>query len=164
VTAPSRRRKGSGSIFRRADGIWIGRTTLTGEGGSRQRKQVTSQRFCEALRKFSDIHPFRPEFLTPATPRAEAMRAARELGRHTAQEWFALVRSVDSRCYYCGIQCRPWPKFQRITKDHKVPVSRGGSDAIGNIVVACKRCNSEKSNMTDEEYLAMWCPRRQAAV
>jgi 5-methylcytosine-specific restriction endonuclease McrA len=123
-------------------------------------KQVTSQRFCEMLRKFSELHPYRPEFSTQPTPRIEAMRQARERGRHTAREWWALVVKVGRRCHYCGIECSPLKRpSQRITKDHRIPVSRGGSDAIENIVVACRGCNSEKSNMTEDEYLQMWNPR-----
>ena len=161
------RRKGAGSVFKRADGIWVCRKGLGVVDGKRLRPQVTSQLFCEAIKKFSAMHPYQPEFGMPAAPpipRVEAMRAARERGRHTAQEWFALVRSVDSTCYYCGLQCRRWPNHMRITKDHKLPVSRGGSDAIDNIVVACKRCNSEKSNMTDEEFLSMWRPQREPVL
>lgn len=162
-----RRRRGSGSIFKRADGIWVCRRDLGIVDGKRLRPQVTSQRFCEAVKKFSEMHPYRPEFSIPvgtAPNRVEAMRAARALGRHTAQEWFALVRSVNSECYYCERKCQRLPSYMRITKDHRIPVSRGGSDAIDNIVVACQRCNSEKSDMTDVEFLSMWRPRREAMI
>lgn len=162
-----RRRRGSGSIFKRGDGIWVCRLDMGMVDGKHVRPQVTSKRFCEAVRKFSELHPYRPEFSIPvgtAPNRVEAMKAARELGRHTAQEWFALVRSVDSHCYYCGKRCARWPSYMRITKDHKIPVSRGGSDAIDNIVVACKRCNCEKSDLTDEEFLSMWRPIREPLI
>lgn len=159
MTTQARRRKGSGALFLRGDGLWVGRVTLPSERGEVKRKQVTSRRFCEALRKLTAAHPYRPEFATPPPPRVEAMRAARLRGRHTAGEWYALVRSVKRRCFYCDRECAsrgPW----RLTKDHKVPVSRGGSDAIDNLAVACKQCNSEKATLTADEYLAMWRPRR----
>lgn len=156
-----RRAKGSGSLFLRGDGLWVGRVTVpTPRGEARQREQVTSRRFCDALRKLSDAHPFRPEFIVPATPRIDAMRAARERGRHTAQEWYGLVRSVKRRCFYCDRECAPWGPW-RMTKDHKTPVSRGGSDAIDNLAVACKQCNSQKSNLTAEEFLSMWRPKSE---
>lgn len=163
-----RRRRGSGSIFKRAsDDRWVCRKS-TGKGaeGKRGRAQVTSALFCEAVREFSAMHPYRPEFGMQRTvePRAEMMRQARERGRHTAQEWWALYRGVGGRCFYCDVQCASWPQHRRPTKDHRIPVSRGGSDSIGNIVVACKRCNSEKSTMTDVEFLAIFRPRLEASL
>lgn len=51
-------------------------------------------------------------------------------------------------CYYCKIEL----KEEDITLDHKLPVSRGGETIEENLVIACKACNSEKSDMTEEEY------------
>lgn len=148
----TRRTRGSGSLFQRADGLWVGRLEIY-ENRERKRQQVTGLRFCDALRKFSAMHPYRPEFSIPSSPRVEVMREARERGRHTAQEWWTLVRSVKRRCTYCGRQTvhrSPWS----LTKDHIVPVTRGGSDAIDNLCVACKQCNSNKGTMTGDEYRA----------
>lgn len=36
--------------------------------------------------------------------------------------------------------------------DHVQPVSRGGSDAIGNLVLACASCNKSKGARTAEEF------------
>lgn len=38
------------------------------------------------------------------------------------------------------------------TKDHVLPISRGGLGAHRNKVYACFRCNQEKSNMLLDEY------------
>jgi hypothetical protein len=40
-------------------------------------------------------------------------------------------------CVYCGTS-------DRLSLDHLVPVSLGGSDSPENIVYACRRCNSSK--------------------
>lgn len=58
------------------------------------------------------------------------------------------------RCFYC---CKPLsllaaPGALIASKDHKTPVSRGGSDLIDNIVPACIPCNSRKGDMTEEEF------------
>lgn len=51
----------------------------------------------------------------------------------------------QSRCAYCTAA-----GAEQI--DHLTPVSRGGSDAIGNLVLACARCNSVKAAQTVEEF------------
>ena len=45
-------------------------------------------------------------------------------------------------CLYCG------KNFQdgELTRDHVVPVSRGGEDIWDNVVAACKRCNHFKGS------------------
>lgn len=55
-------------------------------------------------------------------------------------------------CYYCHRQVRP----EELTMDHVVPLSRGGKSNKGNIVSACKECNSKKKSLLPvewEEYL-----------
>lgn len=49
-------------------------------------------------------------------------------------------------CHYCACQ---WG----CVVDHVQPASRGGSRAEDNLVVACNRCNSEKSDMTPGEWM-----------
>lgn len=56
---------------------------------------------------------------------------------HTAAEWAAKQTEDGGLCAYCRTA-------SGTTKDHVVPVSLGGSDAIGNIVPACGPCNSSK--------------------
>jgi 5-methylcytosine-specific restriction endonuclease McrA len=58
----------------------------------------------------------------------------------TAAEWEALKAEFDHRCLMCLCQ-EPGIK---LTADHIVPVSRGGSNDIGNIQPLCKPCNSKK--------------------
>jgi 5-methylcytosine-specific restriction endonuclease McrA len=59
-------------------------------------------------------------------------------GFHTEIEWFALLGLYGGRCAYCGDSAN--------TRDHVVPLNRGGSDWIDNIVPACRSCNSSKGN------------------
>lgn len=65
------------------------------------------------------------------------------------QEQFRSFYYADT-CYYCGKKF----KGQRKTIDHKIPVSRGGTNAVENLCVCCLACNSKKHDKTEAEYLA----------
>lgn len=49
-------------------------------------------------------------------------------------------------CAYCGHEYGP----QRLTRDHVVPVSKGGRDIWMNVVTACRACNQRKGGRTPE--------------
>ncbi len=60
-----------------------------------------------------------------------------------------LARGV---CHYCGQKFSP----AQLTMDHIVPLVRGGKTTRGNVVPACKECNSKKKYLLPmewEEYL-----------
>lgn len=69
---------------------------------------------------------------------ARRARLANAEGQHTDREWYRLVRRYRG-CAYCG-------STAPLTRDHVVPLSRGGSDFIGNIVPACLSCNCSKKD------------------
>jgi 5-methylcytosine-specific restriction endonuclease McrA len=50
-------------------------------------------------------------------------------------------------CVYCGSDNR-----KTLTLDHVIPQSKGGKDTFENLVTACRKCNSEKSDLTLEEF------------
>lgn len=49
-------------------------------------------------------------------------------------------------CQYCGRGVE-----SKLTVDHVMPASRGGSNDWTNVVAACKHCNNKKDNRTPEE-------------
>lgn len=71
---------------------------------------------------------------------------ARELRR---SEWWKR-RCAKGRCYYCG---RPTPA-RELTMDHIVPLVRGGRSTRGNVVPACKECNTRKKSLLPMEWEA----------
>lgn len=83
---------------------------------------------------------------------SEAHRANRDSGKetegfHTEKDWQELLIIFHGGCAYCG------RSDVAMTRDHVIPVSRGGTDVISNILPACKSCNSSKSNIDLEVFL-----------
>lgn len=50
----------------------------------------------------------------------------------------------EKKCYYCGQQF----EIENLSMDHIVPIVRWGRSTKNNVVVACKKCNSEKKHKT----------------
>ena len=74
-------------------------------------------------------------------------------GAYTIEEIRELWDKQNGICYYCGkLIYSSLDKERHI--DHKLPISRGGSNDISNIALTCARCNLSKHTKTAEEYLA----------
>ena len=58
-----------------------------------------------------------------------------------------LFQRDHNLCLYCGHQ---FPASQ-LTRDHVIPVSRGGLCIWENCVTACKNCNQKKDDRTPQE-------------
>lgn len=58
-------------------------------------------------------------------------------GSYTSYEWDQLIKQQDGRCLKCG-------KKEKLTVDHVIPVSKGGTSNIDNIQGLCQSCNSSK--------------------
>jgi len=59
----------------------------------------------------------------------------------------ALLFARDRQlCAYCGLRFL----LRDLSRDHVVPVSRGGRDVWTNSVTACRRCNTKKANRSPE--------------
>ena len=77
-------------------------------------------------------------------------------GKALAAKGFDQVPPLNNRelfrrdlhiCAYCGQEF----SFLRLTRDHIVPLSRGGRDTWMNGVAACRHCNGHKRNRLPEE-------------
>ncbi len=81
--------------------------------------------------------------------------SGQETGRPAAPEWRELRNAVFARdnytCRYCGAH------GVRLECDHVVPLSRGGTNGMDNLVTACLRCNRSKGSKNLGEWEGAGC-------
>ena len=82
--------------------------------------------------------PIDPAVLKRERARARALRAS---------PWWKR-RISDGVCYYC----RRAVGIRVLSMDHIVPLGRGGRSVRGNVVPACKDCNSKKQSLLPVEW------------
>jgi 5-methylcytosine-specific restriction protein A len=70
----------------------------------------------------------------------EDIRRERIKARELRQSTWWKRRIAVGRCHYCG---KAVPA-RELTMDHVVPLVRGGRSNKGNLVAACKQCNTSK--------------------
>jgi len=68
------------------------------------------------------------------------------VGSHSEEEWDNLVINFRGKCAYCN-------KNKGNTRDHVIPISKGGSNYIENILPACTSCNSSKRDKLLKDWL-----------
>ena len=84
-----------------------------------------------------------------------AYRKAQKLNRGMAFQTIQLVYESNIKkfgrltCYLCLIPI----DFGNNHLEHKMPLSRGGTNAFENLDVACANCNRKKHTKTVEEFL-----------
>lgn len=89
-----------------------------------------------------------------------ARRTARKRGApgsHTAAEWESVKAVQDGRCFDCGV-------IAPLTRGHLMPIVRGGSDDISNIVGQCRSCNSKQHAKIHPALLATMVSDSEGAV
>jgi len=86
------------------------------------------------------------EFYAPLPPEVLKRERARARDLRASQWWKR--RIADGVCYYC----RRGAGIRALSMDHLVPLGRGGRSVRGNVVPACKECNSRKQSMLPVEW------------
>lgn len=75
-----------------------------------------------------------------------------------------LAKRDGWRCHYCNRLTGIYgDESTEPTVDHFVPWSEGGANALWNLVLSCRDCNQQKSNMdgwTFKALLERGCQRR----
>jgi 5-methylcytosine-specific restriction endonuclease McrA len=63
----------------------------------------------------------------------------------TKLQWEIALDFFSNTCAYCG-------KVDKLTVEHFIPLSTGGSTELCNIIPICKSCNSSKKNTPFEVW------------
>jgi 5-methylcytosine-specific restriction endonuclease McrA len=87
-----------------------------------------------------------PEFYAPVDP--DELKRERAKARELRQSQWWKRRIADGVCHYCRQQVG----HRALTMDHIVPLGRGGRSARGNVVPACKACNTRKKSLVPVEW------------
>ena len=90
-----------------------------------------------------------PEYRERGRERARRryLRKCSAEGSHTLAQFHRLCHRADNRCLCCG---KPFTSKDPPTRDHILPLSRGGSDDISNIQPLCMFCNDSKGVRTTD--------------
>ena len=57
----------------------------------------------------------------------------------------------NGKCAICG---KP-VMYKKMTIDHIVPISQGGTNDFGNLQLACHSCNRLKNNFMEEDFYGL---------
>lgn len=79
--------------------------------------------------------------------RQRKARLKAAVGSHTAHDIDMLYMSQRGLCWWCGE-----PVGDNYHVDHRIPLSRGGSNAVENLCIACVDCNQSKYDKLPWEW------------
>lgn len=64
---------------------------------------------------------------------------------YTREQVKALFDKFNNQCAYCGIECK-------LSVDHWIPLSKGGTDVLSNLIPSCHNCNSSKCDNVGKSW------------
>ena len=67
------------------------------------------------------------------------------VGYFSEKDWARMLARQGHACFYCST-------VTDLVPDHLIPLFRGGSHSVGNIVAACDFCNKQKGKKCLSEY------------
>lgn len=81
-------------------------------------------------------------------PTEQHVRREKDAARVLRKSRWWQNQIAHGSCYYCGQPVRA----AEATMDHVVPIALGGRSVRGNVVLACKACNTAKRDRTAAEW------------
>jgi 5-methylcytosine-specific restriction endonuclease McrA len=120
-------------------------------------RDIKREKYCAKIHR-KNLKKCDPYLIRARSIRSSLMRRGREndLDRtniptaEVIKSW--LEEQKPLKCYYSGIDVDLW----KMHIDHKVPLSRGGSNCLSNLCVTDSKINSAKGAMTEDEFVALY--------
>lgn len=112
-------------------------------------KEHSRKWYKENYRKWQDANP---EKKAARNQKRRALKANAD-GTATAEQIKARFQYHENRCYYCG------DNESGLHVEHRIPLSRGGSNWPSNLVPACPSCNLSKHTKTETEFKKIKGPK-----
>lgn len=81
-------------------------------------------------------------------PDDDEIRKERNKARDLRKSQWWKRQCAKGLCHYCNKAV----KAADLTMDHVVPLVRGGRSTRGNVVAACKDCNTKKQSLLPMEW------------
>jgi len=132
--------------------LWLVRpipTSIDKRRKNRERAKVYYWRDPDKYRRRARVYQkAHPDEIRYRLSRYRARRQKAD-GEHTLTAWLDKVAFHGWRCHYCHSELVP----STVTKDHVIPLSRGGSDWASNLVPSCRSCNSRKRTASSADFL-----------
>lgn len=103
-----------------------------------------------AFNKFGALVPLKPKKEWSAESKKakrQRRRAPIGAGGFSGKQLRELGNACGWHCRWCGAYCK-----DDYHVDHITPLSRGGSNRIENICIACPKCNLSKGAQTGGEW------------
>ncbi len=92
----------------------------------------------------------RQAFARPAVIRLTRFVHVPRRFRRQVTNTFLFARD-EYQCQYCGRTVIELKPRESLTRDHLIPISRGGHNDWSNVVTACSSCNTRKANRLPDE-------------
>ena len=70
-------------------------------------------------------------------------------GKFTLKDWWEKCNYHGWKCFYCKEKLTK----ETVTTDHKIPISKNGTNHLSNVVPCCSSCNSKKKDKKVNEFL-----------
>ena len=87
-----------------------------------------------------------------ANPEKERAKKLRRRARKAGAAGNCTVEQLKARFDYYGNKCYNCGSDEKLHADHRIPLSRGGSNHPANIIPLCRSCNSSKGTKTETEF------------
>ena len=119
----------------------------------KQWRAKNKKKKCKNQRNYRQRHPEKIRVFNAVY----ASKRTKAGGYFTEQQWLELCAKYNHRCLRCN-------RRRKLTPDHVIPVSKGGTSNIGNIQPLCQPCNSSKNAKTTDYRKKAACLRQSQKI